>query len=152
MATTMRPAMRRRCPGAYLASRFTKSSHAMSASRRSVADGFSSALARCAMTLGANCGRWGPMRCTMIVRDLRKRRRAAASPPRSSASPMTSHVKCGRRKSGTDGVASAEPELDAASRARVSSTVSRRPASACSDVTASSAPADRINVFMSSFL
>eukprot|EP00982_Pelagococcus_subviridis_P006426 30102-Pelagococcus_subviridis.AAC.16 len=88
----------------------------------------------------------------MIVSDRRNRRCAAASPLRSFASPMTSHVKCGRRKSGTDGGdASDGPERDDTSFASVPNTCCRRSASVCGSA-ASSAPALRISARMSSFL
>eukprot|EP00982_Pelagococcus_subviridis_P006425 30102-Pelagococcus_subviridis.AAC.15 len=62
IATTTRPATRRRWSGACIASCFTTSDHAASASCRKSVLGRSSALARCAMTFGANCGKCGPMR------------------------------------------------------------------------------------------
>ena len=93
----------------------------------------------------------------MIVSDRVNRERAALSPDRSLASPMTSHVKCGRKKSCTAGDAAgsllpaAALVLSAASFASVPSTCPSLCASVCGSA-ASSAPADRINARMSSFL
>ena len=91
----------------------------------------------------------------MMVRLRRNRRRAALSPERSLASPMTSHVKCGRKKSCTAGDAAgfdpAAAVPSAASFASVPSTCPSLCASVCGSA-ASSAPADRINARMSSFL
>ena len=107
------------------------------------------------MTFGANWGRCGPMRCTIMVNDLKKRRRAAASPERSLASPITSHVKCGRKKSCTASDVDTSFPCDAvpsaASFASVPSTSPNLCASSCG-FAASSAPALRINARISSFL